>query len=306
MMMDGKLHTQAKTASAPSFTPVFGSAPQHKCACVGSTTSLAGGCSECSSKKLSAARDPRNQEREQTRTLSRHESQPQGKRSSNSTALHPQRSRHDFSRIDLYAASQQSTRAHATTSTLFLTDEGTETINGGGGGGGGPALNYCGVTGAFTSIPNSQSLVAALAGNKLTRHFVMKADFSATNIPCNCSCGEYRQYVRGEFKNNGTTVAHPLCGTNLDPTIFQEDCGRIGGTDYKYGYRSIPFATSSFSNPDQAGGCTFNGEDAPGIIGASGDKLEMMLDFKAELVDTCNNTTLANADWSVGGSATVP
>jgi len=127
------------------------------------------------------------------------------------------------------------------------------------------------------------------------------------SIPCNCSCGEYRQYVRGEFTRNGSTVTHPLCGTNLDPKTYQEDCGRIGGKDYKYGYRSIPFATSKFTDPDQATGCKFAGYDAPGITGSSGDKLGVNLDFIGKLIDTCNgNKELASSSWSVQGTATVP
>jgi hypothetical protein len=162
------------------------------------------------------------------------------------------------------------------------------------------------VTGSFSSIP-SGTVPATLSGSKLGATFNMIGDFSPTKIPCSCSCGEYRQYVRGTFTKNGSNVTHALCGTNLDPTTFQEDCARIGGTDYKYGYRSIPFATSKFTQPDQATGCRFEGFDAPGITGSSGDTLAVNLDFQASLIDTCNGyTNLTNASWSVSGSATVP
>jgi hypothetical protein len=216
---------------------------------------------------------------------------------------------HAFGRIHVVPAGRPVART-VPSSTLFLTDEGTETITAGpvmAESGAAPTAGVtCGVTASWVDIPNSVSLPATLSGTELGVPFDMIAEFSPTQIPCSCACGEYRQYVRGEFKRNGTTVTHRLCGTTLAPTNFQEDCARIGGTDYKYGYRSIPFPTSKFENPDQATGCRFVGHDYPRIRGASGDTLEINLDFYAELVDTCRGATLAGAEWSVGGSATVP
>jgi hypothetical protein len=228
--------------------------------------------------------------------------------------------KHDFSQVRTYSTRGRSAKASITRS-LFPTDEGTETFvlrsletksaDGGppGAGGGAPApiVSSCPLTGgAFSNIPNGQTLVAGLSGSKLTKSFNMIGDFTA-GPGCSCSCGEYRQNVRGTFTKNGAAVTHALCGSNLDPSTYQEDCARIGGTDYKYGYRSNPFGTSNFVNPDQATGCQFKGYDSPGIIGSSGDKLAMSLDFRGQLVDTCSgNKVLATADWSVGGAATVP
>jgi len=163
----------------------------------------------------------------------------------------------------------------------------------------------CSVTGSFSSIP-SGTLSATLSGTKLGAAFNMIGNFTPS-IPCNCSGGEYRQYVRGTFTRNGSNVTHYLCGTTLNPTTFQEDCGIFGGTVYKYGYRSIPFDNSKFINPDQATGCTFQGFDNPGITGSSGDTLAVNLDFKGELIDIWNgNNVLASSAWSVVGTATVP
>jgi hypothetical protein len=134
----------------------------------------------------------------------------------------------------------------------------------------------------------------------------MIGEFSPS-VPCNCSGGEYRQYVRGRFTSNGSNVTHRLCGTNLHPTNYQEDCGVFGGTTYKYGYRSIKFGNSYFTNPDQATGCRFVGFDRPGIGGASGDTVSVNLDFLGGLIDTDNgNRVLAASMWSVVGSATLP
>ena len=172
-----------------------------------------------------------------------------------------------------------------------------------------PVTPTCTLTGHFTTIPNG-TLAVTFSGSKLGASFSMVGEFVATSsgASCNCSCGEYRQFVRGEFKANGSTVPHSLCGTPLDPITVNEDCGRVGGTDMKYGYRSIPFGTSRFTNPDQATGCTFNGFDHPGISNSpSGTVLEVDLDFIGQLVDTCNgDRELARADWSVKGTDTVP
>lgn len=164
----------------------------------------------------------------------------------------------------------------------------------------------CTTTASWTSIPPPATLPATFVGNKLGAPFDMIADFTTTPPPCTCACGEYRQYVRGTFKKNGAVVTHTLCGTTLSPTSFQEDCAVSGGRNLKYGYHSIPFATSNFSQPDQATGCHFDGFDYPGIKGATGDNLEIDLDFQASLVDVCNGATLKTAEWSVAGAGTVP
>jgi len=199
--------------------------------------------------------------------------------------------------------------------TLLPVDEGTETLatststldDGGlGTTTAAPECSGTGVTGRFTDIPNGVTLAARLVGNKLTADFRMIGEYTPIPSNCSASCGEYRQYVRGEFTKNGSRVAHRLCANSLDPTTFYEDCARIGGTDYKYGYRSIRFGTSYFDSPDQANGTRFNGYDAPGITGSSGDALMVNLDFRGELVDVCNSTVLQTAEWSVAGSATVP
>ena len=198
---------------------------------------------------------------------------------------------------------------------LMETEEGTETVavnrsDSGAtstvnGGGGGAASSSCSVTGSFTSIP-SGTVAATVSGGRLRASFSMIGEFSPS-IPCNCSGGEYRQYVRGRFTSNGSNVTHRLCGTNLHPTNYQEDCGIFGGTTYKYGYRSIHFGNSYFTNPDQATGCKFVGYDSPGIGGASGDTVAVNLDFLGALIDTDNgNKVLTASAWSVVGSATLP
>lgn len=215
------------------------------------------------------------------------------------------------------ARSSAGSEAASPTGTLFTVGEGTETaasasqlLDGTSATtttADGPSCSEGGVTGSFTSIPNNVTLATSLSGSKLGTPFVMEAEFSSVSTTGNPAGGEYRQYVRGEFTRNGSTVTHPLCGNNLSPTVFHEDCANVGGTIYKYGYRSIRFGNSYFDNPDQATGSTFHGRDYPGITGSSGDRLTINLDFRGELVDICrNDRVLQTADWSVAGSATVP
>lgn len=192
-----------------------------------------------------------------------------------------------------------------TATTTLDADAGPEPSDGGLPPGGAPPA--CSSVRGKANLP-SGTLPATLTGNKLGASWSMSADFTGNPAdPAICGpCGEYRQYVRGTFTKNGATVQHKLCGGNLDPDTFQEDCAQIGGTQYKYGYHSIAFPTSKFSRPDQATGQRWDGYDAPGISGSSGDKLGVSLDFQGSLVDTCNGVSLGGSQWSVAGTATVP
>jgi hypothetical protein len=164
--------------------------------------------------------------------------------------------------------------------------------------------NACHIQGAsFATIP-SGAVPATLSGNTLGAAFTMKADFTPS-IPCTCSCGEYRQYVRGTFTANGHPLTHSLGGgRTLHPTNFQEDGDVAAGT--AYGHRSVPGTKSNYT-PDQAGGCHFEGADEPGVSGAPGTVLGINLGFHGDLIDTCRgNTVLATSSWTVSGNATVP
>ena len=170
-----------------------------------------------------------------------------------------------------------------------------------------PASHSCAPTGRFTSIPSGR-IPATFSGGMFGASFRMNGEFDAP-IPCTCSCGEYRQLVRGWARVNGTPVVHSLCSNTMHPTTWHEDCKTAGGRDLKYGYRSIRFTNSRFTDPDQATGCTFNGFDAPGFPLASrssGDRLELHLEFEGCLVDACDgDRILKTSNWSVEGSGTV-
>lgn len=157
---------------------------------------------------------------------------------------------------------------------------------------------------AFESIP-SGLVPATVTGGKLGAAFTMTGNFSPV-IPCNCSCGEYRQFVKGSFTVNGNPHVHSLGGgRNLDPNTFQED-GDVGAGTV-YGHRAVPGTKSKFTRPDQLTGCRFEGADEPGISAPSGTRLAMDLSFIGKLIDTCRgDQELASSTWNVAGAATMP
>ena len=135
----------------------------------------------------------------------------------------------------------------------------------------------------------------------------MSARFRAP-AGCDCHCGEYRQFVRGTFTKDGVNVPSSVCSGPLDPQIFREDCTKdaaFPGGERKYGYHSIPWSgASTFSDPDQATGCSFEGKDTPGFPVGSGapHHYEIHLDFQSKLVDACNNDrVLVQRNWGVDG-----
>jgi hypothetical protein len=160
-----------------------------------------------------------------------------------------------------------------------------------------------------SSLPSGH-IAAKVSGGRFAAPCDMTADFE-TPIPCNGVCGEYRQFVSGYSQVNGTDIVHPLCSNNMSQTKEYEDCLSVGGTTLKYGYHSIPFNNSKFSNPDQATGWSYRGHDAPGFNLApfpKGTVLNWKLSFRGELVDACDGDKplQPSATWTAGGSYTVP
>jgi hypothetical protein len=101
-----------------------------------------------------------------------------------------------------------------------------------------------------------------------------------------------------------TGHSHHRAGRHAPPTTFQLD-GNATTANY-FGRRNYRTTYSHFE-PDQAGGCQFQGNDIPGISGGSGTALTVNLDFRGELIDTCSgNAVLTSRSWSVVGSGTVP
>jgi len=177
-----------------------------------------------------------------------------------------------------------------------------------------PAEPDCHIEGArFTDIP-SGDVPATLRGNRLSGTFKMAARFAA-NVPCNCHCGEYRQYIRGTGSVNDRPQAVPIGGNRtLDPKTFQEDGELARGTAHlAFGHRAWPGTDNAYKR-DQEGGCRFEGKDTPQIsvfaqrpnAKVSGTRLALALEFRADLIDTCRaDNVLATATWTVTGTGTI-
>ena len=82
--------------------------------------------------------------------------------------------------------------------------------------------------------------------------------------------------------------------------------------------QTIPRFHNKYSNPDtffpdfgqltdKALGCRFEAKDQPGIKGKKGDQLGLQLEFRWQLIDTCNNNQILDHEsWNVFGSGKVP
>jgi len=274
---------KASSAEAPARSGII----QRKCACGQHT-----GGGECASCRKNASG-----ERQQTVSQSGRPAE---------TSTHVTSFRRDFSGIRTLTADSGKNESPSV-SPGIPADLKTETQGGGptGGADAGPSAEpFCKVTGSFEDIPSGK-IAATLNANTLGAAFKMVGNFDS-HVPCTCSCGEYRQYVRGKFTSNGQPVAHSLGGgRTLHPVNFQEDGDVAAGT--VYGHRSV-LGTKSEFKPDQAGGCRFEGADEPGIASSTtGTVLGIDLDFKGDLIDTCrSNTAVASSAWNVAGSATIP
>ncbi len=300
------LLTKTQKTTKPSFTPVSTMLLQRKCAC-GNSSGLTGKCSECQKKRLTLQRRAVNNPAESSEVppivheVLHSPGQPLNR---DTRTLAEQDLDYNFSKLKV--SGENHPPASVTTTIVTNTEPKDEnltfTIT--------PRLS----SGRFTNIPTG-TLPATFGSGIFGASFSMNSQVRGQGgLPGACvdgECGEYRQFVRGFFRVNGRDVVHRLCSNTLNSTTFHEDCVTIGGTNFKYGYHSIPFDTSQFTNPDQTTGCTFNGFDHPGFNLSSlnsGDRLEINLEFQGKVVDTCTfgHFTFDFASWKVEGSGTVP
>jgi hypothetical protein len=171
------------------------------------------------------------------------------------------------------------------------------------------------------NVPTGRSGCTTEA-NKAGEKFRMEADFGSAGAGCTCSCCEYRQYVRGTFTVNGRPIQHlvpnPAGGAPIPMKArpapggadnFLEDGipSPPAGVNVYYGHRSEGSAdTTDTYLPDRATGCQYRGNDFPGIKAASGTTYTVDLDFRGQIIDTCNANNVANtADWTVTCSGTI-
>jgi hypothetical protein len=184
------------------------------------------------------------------------------------------------------------------------------------------------VNGAFTSIPSG---VLAAAWNPsqgiFGREFSMRAQFEPAGAEGDCLEGEYRQFVKAEWKRNGK-LQDPGRGQPPEATErFCEDRFRYTSKDGKgvktgrYGHRvdaiRNPLGNSVYG-PHPVNGCWYYGSDYPHMPAThAGEELELRNDFVGQLIDKCRTPwpprdtpytqgVLAESRWSVEGKFKVP
>lgn len=157
---------------------------------------------------------------------------------------------------------------------------------------------------SYTSFaPPNGNVAPAVNGTKFNAPFNVTATFS--NPGGSCAPGEYRQFVKGTFKVDGTTLDHVLCGpVKLAPTVFQED-GCRPTTCTAYGYRACPQHPYNQFLPQRNDGCDFKMYDAPGFSNISkGKAYSIDLTFEGKLIDTAaGGKVLVAKLWTTSGSA---
>lgn len=161
-------------------------------------------------------------------------------------------------------------------------------------------------------VPKDKS-ACRTEGTHTGQSFRMEIDFGGT-----CGNCEYRQFIRGYYKVNGVELAHMLPGPANPPRyepgqpISRVDYLEDGLTPYPgygphYGHRNeIGAADDIYQSPDRATGCQYRGSDFPGISGLrSGDTYDIHLDFKGEVINTAESSTLRSTTWTVACAGTV-
>ena len=119
--------------------------------------------------------------------------------------------------------------------------------------------------------------------------FHMNIDWDGSDPLCACTCGEYRQFVRGHARVNNQVVRKRLYGDKyLEDRDFHEDADDQG--QHPYGHRDIlpQLAIDRFINPDNSQtGCSYRGRDEPFLTARPGDFVDWFLEFKGQSYDRC-------------------
>ena len=178
-----------------------------------------------------------------------------------------------------------------------------------------PARRECTVS-AF-NVPTGRS-GCTRDGTKAGERFNMEADFNAP-----CACCEYRQFVRGTFTVNGRNVQHllpdpaggparpmlprPAAGAPNDNFLEDGVVNAPAGVNTFYGHRSEGNTdTTDRYLPDRPDGCQYRGNDFPGIRANTGDTFAVDLDFRGQIIDTCNGNAVKNTvEWTVNCTGTI-
>jgi hypothetical protein len=111
---------------------------------------------------------------------------------------------------------------------------------------------------------------------------------------CACSCGEYRQYVKGHILRNGVSVEPTVAdGATLEESTWHEDGPKT------YGHRDRDARPgNAFAEPDRDSGCHFHAWDYPEVYADPGDTLDVDVQFKGQTYDKCLERFGPIREWS--------
>jgi hypothetical protein len=154
-------------------------------------------------------------------------------------------------------------------------------------------------------IPGGLSSLAATPG-MVAGLFTMEIDWHEDDPACACCCGEYRQFVRGFVKINGTKQTKKLFnGKSLSETDWIEDSDKAG---HPYGHRDLAEKVNDKFVPDRKNGCLYRGFDTPGISdpAVAGTRVEAVLEFKGQTFDRCQNAAGSEKRWKMNFNDDVP
>jgi len=147
--------------------------------------------------------------------------------------------------------------------------------------------------------PGLQAPANVVPGLK-REHFEMNADFDSRGKDCSCACCEYRQFVRGAFRDAaGDPVPFQLPDGPFDATEYREDgipnAWGPGEHDY-YGHREQQrHVNDDYSLPGRKEGCRYRGNDTPQCAATE----TLHAEFIGLIVDTCQAKIVEVRSWVV-------
>lgn len=160
-------------------------------------------------------------------------------------------------------------------------------------------------------IPDNHQEAMPLQG-VVYDYFEMNIDWDSTGSACDCSAGEYRQFVKGYVKVNGKPIEKKLFGgAILKENDYQEDADEEKGRPYGHreGYKNTRI--DKFIDPgrkisDRNTACSYRGEDTPHIMVPSGAYVDMDLMFKGYTYDRYKKTEGEIHEWPSKWKGRVP
>jgi len=157
--------------------------------------------------------------------------------------------------------------------------------------------------------PEEGSVLAATPSGRglISNAFEVHARLIPAGATESCTPGQYRQFVKGEFRKDGVPQEHGLDSGPMERDKYREDIIERK----RYGYRGSPFGATSayftdktFSVTDTQKGCFYKNWDQPSSGNAEDDEID--LQFRGHLINTQDDSILAERQWSVYGTTRAP